>query len=93
MFYVFFVCFLCKQALKKNTKNIKIRPYAKSSTKKQIKHKQKINQNINRTQKNINKFMLHLCFVYVLFVFCLCFACVFFMYVKILRSYFPRIRS
>ena len=37
--------------------------------------------------------MLHLCFVYVLFVFCLCFACVFLMYVKILRSYFPRIRS
>ena len=64
----FCVFFLCKQA-KKTQKHIKIRPYANHRPKKQIKHKQNINQNINRTQKNINKFMLHLCFVYVLFVF------------------------
>ena len=70
--------FFCANKHKKNTKkNIKIRPYANHRQTKQIKHKQKINQNRNRTQKNINKFMLHLCFVYVLFVFCLCFACVF----------------
>ena len=76
-FYVF-LCFLVQTSIKKHKKNIKIRPYANHRQKTQIKHKQKINQNINRTQKNINKFMLHLCFVYVLFVFCLCFACVFY---------------
>ena len=77
LFLCVFVLF-CANKHKKAQKNIKIRPYANHRQKKQIKHKQKINQNINRTQKNINKCMLHLCFVYVLFVFCLCFACVFY---------------
>ena len=75
--FLCFCVFWCKQAYK-STKKHKNKAIRKSSTKKQIKHKQKINQNINRTQKNINKVMLHLCFVYVLFVFCLCFACVFY---------------
>ena len=73
-FYVFLWFFMLVRT-KKTQNNIKIRPYANNWHKKR---KQNINQNINRTQKNINKFMLHLCFVYVLFVFCLCFACVFY---------------
>ena len=71
----YFLCFFvfCANKHKETQKNIKNKAIRKSSTKKHIKHKQKINQNRNKTQKNINKFMLHLCFVYVLFVFRLCF--------------------
>ena len=67
--FCFFFVFVCANTHKKTPKKHKNKAIRKSSTKKQIKHKQKINQHINRTQKNINKFMLHLCFVYVLFVF------------------------
>ena len=71
---MFFCAFFVQTSIKKHKKH-KNKAIRKSSTKKQIKHKQQINQNIDRTQKNINKFMLHLCFVYVLFVFRLYFLC------------------
>jgi hypothetical protein len=61
-FFVFF--FACLH--KKTQKNIKIRPYANNWHKK---HKQNINQNINRTQQKHKQ-------AYATFVFCLCFVCV-----------------
>ena len=87
-YFLCFFVFFCANKHKETQKNIKNKAIRKSSTKKQIKHKQKINKTETKHKKHKQ--------VYATFVFCLCFVCVslvFFMYVKILRSYFPRIRS
>ena len=63
LFVLFFACLQKKKHKKHKSKSL--------TQKTQTKHKPKHKQNT----KNINKFMLHLCFVYVLFVFRLCFLC------------------
>ena len=66
LIFMFFCAFFMLVCTKKHKKNIKIRPYANNWHKK---HKQNINQNINRTQKKHKH-------NYATFVFCLCFVCV-----------------
>ena len=75
-YFYFFVLFHACLHKKKHKKNIKIRPYANNWHKK---HKQNINQNINRTQKKHKQ-------VYATFVFCLCFVCVSLVFVYVCQN-------
>ena len=89
-FYVF-LCFFVQANIKNTKKHKAIRKSStknKSNINKKTKHKQNTKKKKQHKQVYAT-FVFCLCFVCVLFVFRLCF----FMYVKILRSYFPRIRS